>query len=107
MFGSGDESSADSILLGDSDCDSLPTQSHLGLKGTTMNLLPMTRRLVLAGAAALPLMAAGQFAHAAETLRFAVTDIAGLEDLQREYGAFRDKLQEITGYEIEFSAVTS
>ncbi len=72
-----------------------------------MKLLSMTRRLVLAGAAALPLMAVGQFASAAETIRFAVTDIAGLEDLQREYGAFRDKLAEATGYEIEFSAVTS
>ena len=59
-----------------------------------MKLLSMTRRLVLAGAAALPLMAGGQLASAAETIRFAVTDIAGLEDLQREYGAFRDKLAE-------------
>jgi phosphonate transport system substrate-binding protein len=72
-----------------------------------MNLISMTRRLVLAGAAALPLLATGHFAEAAETVRFAVTDIAGLEDLQREYGAFRDKLAAATGYEIEFSAVTS
>lgn len=72
-----------------------------------MSLLSMTRRLVLAGAAALPMLALGQFAHAADTLRFAVTDIAGLEDLQREYGAFRDKLAETTGHEIEFSAVSS
>lgn len=72
-----------------------------------MSLISVTRRLVLAGAAALPLLATAQFAQAAETIRFAVTDIAGLEDLQREYGAFRDALAASTGYEIEFSAVSS
>jgi phosphonate transport system substrate-binding protein len=72
-----------------------------------MTLISVTRRLVLAGAAALPLLAVGQLAQAAETIRFAVTDIAGLEDLQREYGAFRDTLAAATGYEIEFSAVNS
>jgi phosphonate transport system substrate-binding protein len=72
-----------------------------------MSLFSATRRVVLAGAAALPLLAAGSFAQAAETVRFAVTDIAGLEDLQREYGAFRDALAQATGYEIEFSAVAS
>jgi phosphonate transport system substrate-binding protein len=72
-----------------------------------MTLISMTRRIMLAGAAALPLLAAGSLAAAAETIRFAVTDIAGLEDLQREYGAFRDKLAAATGYEIEFSAVSS
>ncbi len=72
-----------------------------------MSLFSVTRRVVLAGAAALPLLAAGNLAQAAETVRFAVTDIAGLEDLQREYGAFRDALAQATGYEIEFSAVAS
>ncbi len=72
-----------------------------------MKLLTITRRLVLAGAAALPMLAAGQFADAAEAIRFAVTDIAGLEDLQREYGAFRDTLAQATGYNIEFTAVSS
>jgi phosphonate transport system substrate-binding protein len=72
-----------------------------------MKLLAITRRLVLAGAAALPMLAVAQFSNAAETIRFAVTDIAGLEDLQREYGAFRNTLAEATGYEIEFTAVAS
>ncbi|MDQ7251115.1 phosphate/phosphite/phosphonate ABC transporter substrate-binding protein [Dongia sedimenti] len=72
-----------------------------------MSLISVTRRLVLAGVAALPLIASASFAEAAETVRFAVTDIAGLEDLQREYGAFRDTLAKATGYEIEFSAVSS
>jgi phosphonate transport system substrate-binding protein len=43
----------------------------------------------------------------AETVRFAVTDLVGLEELQREFGAFRDKLSEVTGYEIEFTPVTN
>jgi phosphonate transport system substrate-binding protein len=72
-----------------------------------MKLISLTRRVILAGAAALPLLAAGQVAVAADAIRFAVTDIAGLEDLQREYGAFRDQLSEATGYRIEFSAVAS
>ena len=54
--------------------------------------------------------AAALFASAtasAETVRFAVTDIAGLEDLQREFGGFRDALAEITGLEIGFVPVNS
>ena len=52
---------------------------------------------------------AGAFAIGAEaqTIRFANTDIEGLEELQREYGAFRDLLQELTGYEIEFFPVSN
>lgn len=45
-------------------------------------------------------------AHA-ETVRLAVTDLVGLEELQREFGAFRDTLSEITGYDIEFLPVTN
>lgn len=45
-------------------------------------------------------------AHA-ETVRLAVTDLVGLEELQREFGAFRDKLSEVTGYDIEFTPVTN
>jgi len=43
----------------------------------------------------------------AETVRLAVTDLVGLEDLQREFGAFRDKLSEVSGYDIEFTPVTN
>ena len=43
----------------------------------------------------------------AQTIRFAVTDIEGLETLQQEFGPFRDKLQELTGYDVEFFAVNS
>lgn len=44
---------------------------------------------------------------AAEKIRFAVTDIEGLEALQTEFGPFRDKLSALTGYDVEFFPVSS
>lgn len=44
-------------------------------------------------------------AGAAEQLRFAVTDIQGLEELQREFGAFVSTFEEASGLDIEFFAV--
>ena len=66
----------------------------------------MTRWIagLAAGAA---MMIATTAAQAAETLRFAVTDIVGVEMLQVEFGAFREKLEEVTGYTIEFTPVSS
>jgi phosphonate transport system substrate-binding protein len=46
-------------------------------------------------------------ALAAEKVRFAITDVEGLEQLQTEFGPFRDKLQQLTGLEIEFQPVSS
>lgn len=43
----------------------------------------------------------------AEKLRLAVTDLVGLEELQREFGAFRDELSKVTGHDIEFIPVTN
>ena len=43
----------------------------------------------------------------AQTVRFANTDIEGLEELQREYGAFRDTLEDLTGLDIEFFPVSN
>lgn len=40
-----------------------------------------------------------------ETLRLAVTDVQGLEELQRDYGAFRDELEVTLGRRIEFFPV--
>ncbi len=40
------------------------------------------------------------------TLRFAITDVEGLEQLQREFGAFRDLLQKETKLSIEFFPVS-
>ena len=39
-------------------------------------------------------------------LRFAVTDLQGLEELQREYGAFEETFEETSGLELDFFAVT-
>ena len=38
----------------------------------------------------------------ADTIRFAVTDVQGMEQLQREYGAFVQELEKATGNTIEF-----
>lgn len=46
-------------------------------------------------------------AMAAEPVRFAVTDVEGLEKLHQEFGPFRDALQEVTEHEIEFFPVNS
>ncbi|MBB3995942.1 phosphonate transport system substrate-binding protein [Sulfitobacter undariae] len=43
----------------------------------------------------------------AETIRFAVTDIDGMETMQQEFGAFEAALEEATGYDVELLAVSS
>lgn len=43
----------------------------------------------------------------AETIRFAVTDLVGMEELQREFGKFVEVLEQKTGDEIEFFPVTN
>lgn len=63
----------------------------------------MIRSLALA--AALSLVAGA--ANAAEKVRFAVTDIEGLEMLQQEFGAFEKALEEVTGLDIELFPVNS
>jgi phosphonate transport system substrate-binding protein len=40
-----------------------------------------------------------------DTVRMAVTDLQGLEELQREFGAFKDTFEEASGLELEFFAV--
>lgn len=40
-------------------------------------------------------------------LRFAITDVAGLDDLEQNYGQFRDSLQEILETKIEFYPVVN
>ncbi|UNK47830.1 PhnD/SsuA/transferrin family substrate-binding protein [Arthrobacter sulfonylureivorans] len=45
-------------------------------------------------------------AQAQSTLRFAVTDLQGMEELQREYGAFETVFEEKSGLDLEFFAVT-
>jgi phosphonate transport system substrate-binding protein len=55
------------------------------------------------------LVAVGTFvtAAAAETIRFAVTDVEGMEQLQREYGGFVEELEKATGFKVEFTPVNN
>jgi phosphonate transport system substrate-binding protein len=46
-------------------------------------------------------------ATASETIRFAVTDVEGMEQLQREYGGFVAELEKATGYKVEFTPVNN
>jgi phosphonate transport system substrate-binding protein len=62
----------------------------------------LSRVLLAVAALALPLGAS-----AAEKVRFAVTDIVGLEELQREFGKFKDVLARTTGYDIAFYGVSN
>ena len=59
---------------------------------------------LLAGAVAFFVMAG---VAQADTIKFGVTDITGLESLQTEYGDFVAVLEEITGSEIEYFPVNS
>ncbi len=59
---------------------------------------------LLAGAAAFFVMAG---VAQADTIKFGVTDITGLESLQTEYGDFVAVLEEITGDEIQYFPVNS
>jgi phosphonate transport system substrate-binding protein len=46
------------------------------------------------------------FAAAQDTIRFAVTDIDGLEALQSEMGPFKDVFEKVSGLKVEFFAVS-
>lgn len=65
----------------------------------------MTRPLLGAAALAAALIAAGP--SLAQTIRFAVTDIEGLEALHQEFGPFETALEEASGYDIELFPVSS
>jgi phosphonate transport system substrate-binding protein len=58
-------------------------------------------------ASALALSLAMLLPAAAEPVRFAVTDVEGLEALQQEFGGFQKSLQEITGLDIKLIPVSS
>ncbi len=61
----------------------------------------MIRSLLAAAAIAIAVPAS------AETVKFAVTDIEGLETLKQEFGAFETALETATGLEIELFPVSS
>lgn len=57
--------------------------------------------------ATLALTAASIVPAMAETIKFAVTDIEGLEALQQEFGGFEKALEKVTGLDIELFPVSS
>lgn len=63
------------------------------------------KHLLLSSLVALGAVAASQSA-AQETIRFAVTDIDGLETLQREMGPFKDAFEAASGLKVEFFPVS-
>ena len=65
------------------------------------------KRIVTLIWALLLVFAVSTAAVAAETVKLAVTDLEGMEELQREFGAFKDKLGSLTGYEFEFFPVNN
>ncbi|MGH8932712.1 MAG: PhnD/SsuA/transferrin family substrate-binding protein [Egibacteraceae bacterium] len=44
-------------------------------------------------------------ASEARVVRLAVTDLQGLEELQREFGAFKTQIEQVTGFAVEFFPV--
>lgn len=44
---------------------------------------------------------------APDTLRFAVTDLQGLEELQRDFGPFQKEMENVLGVDVEFFPVSS
>ena len=63
------------------------------------------KRILCFAAAALAL-ASITTAHAAETIRFAVTDVDGMEELQREFGPFKAAFEKASGLKMAFFPVS-
>jgi phosphonate transport system substrate-binding protein len=67
--------------------------------------MEFTRRILL-GACASALVLAAMPALAADTIRLAITDVDGLESLQREFGPFEAALEKLSGLQVEFFPVS-
>lgn len=63
------------------------------------------KKLLASGLVAIGLLS-GAAASAQDTIRFAVTDIDGLEALQQEMGPFKDVFEKIAGLKVELFAVS-
>jgi phosphonate transport system substrate-binding protein len=66
----------------------------------------MINRRALLATAALVLAAAAAPAAAQDTIRLAITDVDGLESLQREFGPFKDAFEKSSGLKLEFFPVS-
>lgn len=67
--------------------------------------MSLPRRSLLAAAIACAALPAG--AETRPAISLAVTDVAGLEELQRDYGAFKEAFQRLAGMELRFFPVSS
>jgi len=67
----------------------------------------MLKKLLGGLAVALTVAVSPLATQAADSMRFAVTDIGGMEELQREFGPFKKVLEDITGLDVQFFAVNS
>ncbi|CAN1563408.1 PhnD ABC-type phosphate/phosphonate transport system, periplasmic component [Rhabdaerophilaceae bacterium] len=66
----------------------------------------ISRRSSLGLFAAALVMTAAAPASAQEKIRFAVTDVDGMESLQREFGPFKEALEKVSGLKVDFFAVS-
>ncbi|MCY4763650.1 phosphate/phosphite/phosphonate ABC transporter substrate-binding protein [Klebsiella aerogenes] len=66
----------------------------------------MFRYLLIKAILAL-VLACATLAAQAETIRLAVTDLIGMEELQREFGPFKAELERASGLKIDFLPVTN
>ena len=65
----------------------------------------MIRSTFFAACAAVAVLASSP-AFAVDTVRLAITDVDGLESLQREFGPFKDAFEKVSGLKLEFFPVS-
>ncbi|MCX7287273.1 MAG: PhnD/SsuA/transferrin family substrate-binding protein [Rhodobacterales bacterium] len=63
-------------------------------------------KLLKAGLVAVATLTGATIAAAQDTIRFAVTDIDGMEALQTEMGPFKEVFEKVSGLKVEFFAVS-
>lgn len=70
-----------------------------------MAIRPVTTTAIMILASTTLVACSGDDKASPNTVRMAVTDLQGLEELQREFGDFKEKLAKSSGYDIEFFPV--